>query len=77
MTTQYHVGTSDFDSTTRRVTFTAEESRKDIQVVIMDDSILEDQESFTIELRTPSGTVQEGLLANSSATVAITDNESE
>ena len=43
----------------------------------MDDSILEDQESFTIELRTPSGTVQEGLLANSSATVAITDNESE
>ena len=70
---------SDYDSSTQRtVTFMAGgDTRENVQITVMDDGILEDQEDFSIELRTPGGSDQEGLLANSSARVTIIDNDSE
>ena len=73
-----HVGGSDYDSSTQRtVTFMADSSREDVSIMITDDSILEDEEDFSIELRVPAGSDQEGLTANSSARVTIIDNDSE
>ena len=72
-----YIGASDFDTSTQSVTFMAQEGRKDVQITITDDMILEDEEEFSIQLRTPSGSDQEGLLANSSARVTIIDNDSE
>ena len=73
-----HAGVLDYDTATQRtVTFMAEEGRKDVPIMIVDDGILEDQEDFMIVLRMPGGSDQEGLLANSSARATIIDNDSE
>ena len=72
-------GGSDYDSSAQRtVTFmVGGDGREDVQITIVDDMILEDEEDFTIELRVPVGSDQEGLTANSSARVTIIDNDSE
>ena len=70
--------TMDFDVSVQSITFRAEERQRVITIPLVDDSTLENEESFTVELMVPSGSDQEGLIiANSSITIFILDNDSE
>ena len=44
--------------------------------MLVDDRILEDQESFSAELRVASGSLQEGVIADSNITITIIDDDS-
>ena len=71
-------GTSDFDASTQSITFRADEGRqKTTTITITNDSILENAESFSVQLTISSGTEQSGVVANSSVTITILDDDSE
>lgn len=71
-------GATDFDNSTQRITFAANEgNQKTVTITITDDDILENPESFSVELTVPSGLQQDGLIASSSATVTILDDDGE
>lgn len=70
-------GTSDYVSPTQSsITFPAGADRMTIPIMLMDDRILEDQESFSAELRVASGSLQEGVIADSNITITIIDDDS-
>jgi hypothetical protein len=62
----------DYINTLGTMTFAAGETSKFFSVAIVDDSYAEGNESFTVNLSSPSGAT---LGAQSTATVTITDNE--
>lgn len=69
---------SDFDASTQRITFLAADGLEmDVPITIFNDNVPEDEEMFSVELAVPSGSEQEGLVANGYATVTILDNDSE
>ena len=71
-------GGSDFDASAQSITFRADEGRqKTVSITITNDSILENAESFSVEVTLASGTEQSGAVVNSSATVTILDDDSE
>ena len=69
-------GTSDYIAPTPGITFPASIDRMTIPITIVTDSILEDQESFSAQLRIASGSQQEGVIADSNITITITDDDS-
>ena len=70
-------GTSDYISPPSSITFTAEANQITVPIMLVNDNILEDQESFTVELMAASGSVQEGIIAGSNITISIIDDDSQ
>jgi|GEM_PF-6268095 len=67
-------GDADFTSLSGTLTFLPGENVKEVSLPILEDSAREGSETFTVELRNPSGGAS--LSADTVATIAIVDNDS-
>lgn len=65
--------TNDYTTTSGTLTFSTSETSKTISIPIIDDSIDEEDETFTITLSNSS----DGTIQNATSTVTITDDEAE
>ncbi len=71
------VAGSDFTATQGRLTFASLEVSKSLMIPILDDARLEAEETFTVELKSPSAGAYLGAIAATSVVITDDDNEVE
>ena len=68
--------TSDYSAVSQDVIFSAGTTQKNVAVPIVEDSVLEAIESFSVSVTVPADNAAVVLLGTDAATINITDNDS-
>ena len=66
---------SDFSATSQVVVFPVGTTQKSVAIPIVEDSVLEANELFTVEVTVPASLAEEVLLGTVSATISISDDD--